>query len=76
MKISSVSGCTLLVASSFLALAACTNTTPSASGNATTGATRVARVNEGSDSTKSVTAVSDALGRRLDDMLSTRQASR
>ena len=76
MKVSMASGCALSIVSSLLVLTACTNATPPASGNAASGATQVARMNGGSDNTNSVNAVSDALGRRLDDMLSARQASR
>jgi hypothetical protein len=63
----------LLVLSALIALAACTNATPPATSNASNGAVRVAGDNSGSGGSHSVTAVSDALGQRLDGMLSARQ---
>lgn len=75
MQARNASGCRLLVVSSLLVLTACANATPPVSGNAATGATRVAGVDPGNGGTNSVTAVSDALGQRLDSMLNTRQAS-
>jgi hypothetical protein len=68
-------GWKLLVVSSLLVLAACANATPPVAGNAATGTTRVAGVDPGSGGTNSVTAVSDALGQRLDGMLMARQTS-
>ena len=58
-----------------IAAAACTNPTPSPADNAAAGRAQVAGA-EAANSTTSVNAVSDALGRRLDGMLSARQASR
>jgi len=69
MQAQTASGWTLLAAASLLVLAACGNW-PFASGNAA--ATRVA----GNGGMDSVVAVSDALGQRLDSMLSARQVSR
>ena len=71
MQAQTASGWTLVVVASLLALAACTNSSTSASGNAAVSATRMA----GSSGQDSVAAVSDALGQRLDNMLSARQAS-
>jgi len=55
-----------------IALAACSNPTPSASTNASNGAMRVAGDNAASGSAHSVDQVSDVLGQRLDGMLSNR----
>jgi hypothetical protein len=57
-----------------IALAACSNTTTPASTDASSGAVRVAGDGSGSGGAHSVNAVSDALGQRLDGMLSARQA--
>jgi hypothetical protein len=70
MQAQTASGWTLLAVASLLVLAACSNSPSSASGNAV--ATRVA----GNGGMDSVAAVSDALGQRLDTMLSARQGSR
>jgi hypothetical protein len=63
----------LLAALSLLAVAACTNATPTTTGSAAPAATRMA--GNPSSGSNSVAAVSDALGQRLDGMLNTRQAS-
>ena len=68
MQAQTASGWRLLVVSSLLVLAACTNFPSSAAGNGKTGATLVA-------GTDPVTAVSDALGQRLDTMLRAPQVS-
>ena len=56
-----------------IALGACTNTTNSASANASAGAMRVAGDSPARNETRSVDAVSDALGQRLDAMVGSRQ---
>jgi hypothetical protein len=68
MQAQTASGWRLLVVSSLLVLAACTNFPSSAAGNGKAGATQVA-------GTDPVTAVSDALGQRLDTMLRAPQVS-
>ncbi len=67
------SGGLLLVLPALMALAACTNPTPPAATNASDGAVRVAGENAGNSGAHSVDAVSDALGQRLDGILSNRQ---
>jgi hypothetical protein len=62
----------LLALPALVALAACTNPTSTTSTNASAGATRVGD-NTGAGGTHSVNAVSDALGQRLDAMVSARQ---
>jgi len=64
-------GWRLLAASALVALAGCTNTTAT-SGNAPTVTARVAADPAGSR--QSVSEVSEALGQRLDSMVSPRQA--
>jgi hypothetical protein len=61
----------LLALPALVALAACTNPTSTTSTNASAGVTRVG--DNGSGGTHSVNAVSDALGQRLDAMVSARQ---
>jgi hypothetical protein len=75
MQARMTSGWKLLVVSSLLMLAACAGATPPVSGNAATGTTRVAGADPGSGGTNSVTAVSDALGQRLDGMLNAKPTS-
>jgi hypothetical protein len=58
--------------SPLLLVAACANTMTTASNDAP-GFTRVAGTSAGGSGTNSVAAVSDALGQRLDGMLSSRQ---
>jgi hypothetical protein len=67
------SGGLLLLLPMLMALAACTNPTPSAAASASSGAVRVAGDNTGNTEPHSVDAVSDALGQRLDGMLNARQ---
>jgi hypothetical protein len=68
MRAQTASGWRLLVVSSLLVLAACTNFQSSAARTSNAGGTQVAR-------TDPVTAVSDALGQRLDTMLRAPQVS-
>ncbi len=65
-------GCSLLIASTTLALGGCAGNTASTSTN-TVSAVRVGGDNTRSGSPNSVNAVSDALGQRLDNMLAGRQ---
>jgi hypothetical protein len=67
----SASAWKLLLVSTLFALAACTNGTPAASAD-TSRATHIAKASSADDGTRSVGAVSDALGQRLDQMVSTR----
>ena len=57
-----------------LAMAACTNATTTVSGTTPVDGARVADASAARNDTASVSAVSDALGQRLDGMLGTRQA--
>ena len=61
---------------SLCAMAACTNVTTTGSSAGPGGGAHVTDVSAVHNDTASVSAVSDALGQRLDGMLSTRQAGR
>lgn len=65
-----LSGRALLAVSAVLALAACANTTTTASNDASTDPTRLAGASAADSHT--VSDVSDAVGQRLDTMLSAR----
>ena len=64
----------LIALPALIALAACSGATPPPTANASGSAVQVAGGNSGNGSAHSVNAVSDALGQRLDGMLSTRPA--
>lgn len=69
------SGWFMLAPVVLIALAACSNPTPSDRATASNGTVRVAADNAANGSTHSVDQVSDALGQRLDNMLNNRPTS-
>lgn len=71
MQFRNQAGWALLAVSALVALAACTNTTNTGA-NDPSGGTRVANTTNDSNA-HSVGTVSDALGQRLDNMLSSHQ---